>query len=148
METGNLITRRQLSTGWPPADRAGCPLRPPACSVARRGGRVQRRGGQWRLGTSGSDVEPLPQGASVSCVRLPSAPRSCIARCTFLPLRAAMFLGRWSATKGAFTAEQNLATCPSMAPRKVRDLVVSCGPSALTLRSVARRLTEARRNRP
>ena len=136
METGNLITGRQLSTGWPPADRAGSPLRPPACSVARRGGRVERRGGQWRLGTSGSDVEPLPQGASVSCAKPPSAPHSCIARCSKLPLRAAMLLGRWSARRSAFTARRNLAACPRTGPRKVRGLVGSWGSGALTLRSV------------
>ena len=136
METGNLITKTPAVDRMATCRPRGCPQRPPSCSVARRGGREERRGGQWSFGTSGSDVEPLPQGASVSCVRLPSAPRSCIARCTFLPLRAAMLLGRWSARRSAFTARRNLAACPRTGPRKVRGLVGSWGSGALTLRCV------------
>ena len=73
METGNLITGRQLSTGWPPADRAGCPLRPPVCSVARRGGREERRGGQWSFGTchgirlDGVDPDGQDHDHAVAC---------------------------------------------------------------------------------
>ena len=72
-------------------------------------------------------MEPPPQGASVSCVRLPSPPRRCITRCTFLPLRAAMLLGRWPARRSAFTAGRYLAACPRTAPRKVRGVVGSLG---------------------
>ena len=136
METGNLITGRQLSTGWPTADRGGCPQRPPTCSVARRGGRVQRRGGQWRLGTSGSDVEPSPQGTSVSCANLSVTPQNSPARCTKLPFDNFLALGRSSARRSAFTAGRNLAACPRTAPRKVRGVVGSWGSGALTLRSV------------